>query len=297
MSARPVRATPHSGAPLPPALAAWVERSWASARPASAPAWPREHSLPTGSLHLAVRLDGPPLRTYADADDALGRSHPPALLAGARAGYVIKDASRPAASVGAMLRPGAALALFGVSAAELEGGYVGLDELCGAGAADGLYERLAAAADPRSRRRLFEAFLRARLRPVRGLDPQIVRAVRSLQGAAPGGDCAAGADERRVAGWVAASGRSHRRFIAGFRDAAGLSPKRYARVLRFKRLLQALAATPRPDWAQLALDGGYFDQSHLIREFREFAGVSPRAYLAAAAASPHHLPIGGPKPV
>lgn len=187
--------------------------------------------------------------------------------------------------------PGATLALFGVSAAELEGGYVGLDALCGAAAAGELYERLSAAADPLLRRRAFESFLQARLRPVRGLDPQIVRAVRSLQGAAPGGDCAGDADERRVAGWVAASGRSHRRFIAGFREAAGLSPKRYARVLRFKRLLQALAATPRPDWAQLALDGGYFDQSHLIREFREFAGVSPRAYLAARADSPHHLPM------
>jgi transcriptional regulator GlxA family with amidase domain len=88
-----------------------------------------------------------------------------------------------------------------------------------------------------------------------------------------------------------ACGRSHRHFIAGFRDAAGLAPKRYARVLRFQRLLAVLAATPRPAWAQLALDAGYFDQSHLIREFREFAGVSPREYAARAPASPNHLPL------
>lgn len=282
-----------AGAPWRPQLRPWIETVWACARPRARPAHAREHSLPSGAAHLALRLDGPPLRTYADADDARGRVHGPAVLAGARAGYCIKDTSQPAASVGAVLRPGAALALFGVSAAELEGRYVGLDELCGAGVAAELYERLAATADPVLRRRAFEAFLQARLRPVRGLDPQIVRAVRQLEGvAAPLRED----DDGRVAALVAASGRSHRRFIAGFRDAAGLSPKRYARVHRFKRLLGALAATPRPDWAQLALDGGYFDQSHLIREFREFAGVSPRAYLAAAAASPHHLPIDDPQP-
>lgn len=270
------------------ALQPWVARIWACARPDAPPAHAREHSLPSGAMHLTVRLDGPPLRIYADAADRQGRGYSAATVGGVRAGYCIKDTARPAASVGAVLRPGAALALFGVSAAELEGRYVDLDELCGAGAASELYERLAADADPLRRRQLFEDFLSARLRPVRGLDPQIARAVRQLEGvAAP----LAAEEDGRVAALVRASGRSHRRFIAGFRDVAGLSPKRYARVLRFKRLLQALAATPRPDWAQLALEAGYFDQSHLIRDFREFAGVSPRAYLAAAAASPHHLPI------
>lgn len=281
-----------AGAPWLPQLRPWIETVWVCARPDAAPGHAREHSLPSGAMHLAVRLDGPPLRLYADADDAVGRALGPAVVAGARAGYSIKDTSRPAASVGAVLRPGAALALFGVSAAELEARHVGLDELCGADAANALYERLAAAADPSRRQRIFEDFLRARLRPVRGLDPQIVRAVRQLDGvAAP----LRADEERRVAALVEASGRSHRRFIAGFRDAAGLSPKRYARVQRFKRLLRALTATPRPDWAQLALDAGYFDQSHLIREFREFAGVSPRAYLAAKAASPHHLPLLAPR--
>ena len=279
-----------AGAPWLPSLRPWIETVWACARPDAAPAHAREHSLPSGAMRLAVRLDGPPLRLYAGADDARGREHGPAVVAGARAGYCIKDSSQPAASVGAVLRPGAALALFGVSAGELEGAYVGLDALCGAAAAAELYERLAAVTDPTQRRQRFEAFLHARLRPVRGLDPQILRAARRLDSvAAPAAD----ADER-VAAWVHASGRSHRRFIAGFRDAAGLSPKRYARVLRFKRLLAALATTTQPDWAQLALATGYCDQSHLIREFREFAGVSPRAYLAARAVSPHHLPMRSP---
>ena len=187
-----------------------------------------------------------------------------------------------------------------MSAAYLQSRIVDLRVLCGA-RADDLYERLSACADPRRRRALFERFLHAQLRPVRGLDPQIAQAVSSLQRSAPALQAAARLDaivadedddDPRIAALARASGRSHRHFIAGFRDLAGLAPKRYARVLRFKRLLAALAATPRPQWAQLAVDTGYFDQSHLIREFRRFAGVSPREYLAAGAASAHHLPLG-----
>lgn len=277
-----------AGAPLLADLRPWIETVWVCAKPAAAPAHAREHSLPSGALHLAVRLDGPPLRTYADAGDRAGRTHAPAVLAGARSGYCIKDTAHPAASVGAVLRPGASMALFGVAASELESRHAGLDLLCGAGAADELYERLAAERDPARRQRVFENWLQARLRPPRGLDPQIVRAVRSLQRAPVS---LHQDDERRIAALARDSGRSHRRFIAGFHALAGLTPKRYARVQRFQRLLRALGATPRPAWAQLALDAGYCDQSHLIREFRAFAGVSPREYLAARAVSAHHLPV------
>ena len=268
---------------LPASLHPWIERIWVCERPSQPSRALREHSLPNGATHLVVRLDGPPLRLYADAGDRIGRRHAAATVAGIRAGYCIKDTSAPAASVGAVLRPGAALALFGVSAAELAGQHVSLGDLCGS-AADALVERLAANGDPEQRRRVFEEFLCARLRPLRGLDPQIVQAASRLQRAC-------GADEA-IAAIAAGSGRSHRHFIAGFRDAVGLAPKRYARVQRFRRLLAALSATPRPAWAQLAIEHGYFDQSHLIRDFREFAGVSPREYLAAPLAAPHHLPIG-----
>lgn len=269
--------------PVPASLHPWIERIWVQARPAEPARALREHSLPNGSMHLVVRLDGPPLRLYADADDRIGRRHAAATVAGIRAAYCIKDTSAPAASVGAVLRPGAALALFGVSAAELAGQHVALGDLCG-DAAELLYERLAVTDDPHRRRQVFERFLHERLRPLRGLDPQIAQAATRLERAS-------GTDDT-IAAIAEAGGHSHRHFIAGFRDAVGLAPKRYARVQRFRRLLAALSATPRPAWAQLALEHGYFDQSHLIGEFREFAGVSPREYLAAPLASPHHLPIG-----
>lgn len=61
----------------------------------------------------------------------------------------------------------------------------------------------------------------------------------------------------------------------------GLSPKTFARVMRFRRLVAALETETKPDWAQLAARFGYSDQPHLARELREFSGLSPSAYWRA----------------
>jgi AraC-like DNA-binding protein len=74
---------------------------------------------------------------------------------------------------------------------------------------------------------------------------------------------------------------SRQHLAAQFRTRVGLSPKLYARICRFRRATAALKAAPTPDWAQLALECGYFDQSHLIHDFQEFAGSAPERFLSA----------------
>jgi AraC-like DNA-binding protein len=60
-----------------------------------------------------------------------------------------------------------------------------------------------------------------------------------------------------------------------FDDAVGMSPRRLARVLRFRRAWEAATEAQSRAWSLLALDCGYADQAHLIREFRTFSGSSP----------------------
>jgi AraC-like DNA-binding protein len=95
---------------------------------------------------------------------------------------------------------------------------------------------------------------------------------------------------------------SHRTLIAGFRAGVGLAPKTIARLLRFDRVVRALgrASPARANdcvgkpyieprnaassvgaiaWADVAADCGYFDQAHLIKDFRAFAGSTPAAFL------------------
>jgi transcriptional regulator GlxA family with amidase domain len=60
-----------------------------------------------------------------------------------------------------------------------------------------------------------------------------------------------------------------------------MPPKTLARVLRFERVSRLLREAPDPRLAEVAFDCGYYDQAHLNRDFREFAGTTPGEYLAS----------------
>lgn len=72
------------------------------------------------------------------------------------------------------------------------------------------------------------------------------------------------------------SGISARQLERRFKHAIGISPKMMCRILRFRRVCRAAEEIDtRRSWADVAAECGYYDQAHLIRDFREFAGESP----------------------
>ncbi len=83
---------------------------------------------------------------------------------------------------------------------------------------------------------------------------------------------------RSIASIVQEAGCSQRHFSAQFEHEIGLSPKVFARILRFRGVVRAIRAG-QADLADLACAAGYYDQSHLYRDAREFAGTSPRELL------------------
>jgi len=74
-------------------------------------------------------------------------------------------------------------------------------------------------------------------------------------------------------------GLSQRRFIQVFKAEVGMTPKLFSRIQRFQQTRIFIQQNPSINWADLAVDLGYFDQSHLIREFLEFSGLSPTGYI------------------
>jgi methylphosphotriester-DNA--protein-cysteine methyltransferase len=74
-------------------------------------------------------------------------------------------------------------------------------------------------------------------------------------------------------------GVSRQHLALQFRERVGLPPKTFAMVSRFRRAGAALRRhTGAVDWTRLALDCGYYDQSHLIHEFRLFADETPERF-------------------
>ncbi len=255
-----------------PALAPFVARMWASDAEPSPTA--RELVLPSGAMHLVLRLDEP-LRVFDAPEGGRGHTVGHAVLGGARAAAYVRDVSRPNRSVGVQLRPGAA-ALLGVSARELAGAHTPLDALWGAAARE-LMARVRETPDPARRLALVERALLARAREAGPRDDGVDHALRRL---ARGDAVAAVVDD---------AGCSHRRFIARFVDAVGLTPKVYSRVRRARRALSLLGAHPL---AEVAVRAGYSDQAHLSRELRAIAGITPREYLLRDAPGAH-VPIPG----
>jgi AraC-like DNA-binding protein len=59
-------------------------------------------------------------------------------------------------------------------------------------------------------------------------------------------------------------------------------------------VLQRAARSTRPPWTRLALEQGFCDQSHLVREFQAFAGIAPGAYMPLSPQRASHVPVGAP---
>lgn len=73
---------------------------------------------------------------------------------------------------------------------------------------------------------------------------------------------------------------SDKQFQRIFTEHAGIGPKDYLRIVRFQYALSVMQSSPTTSFAQLAGECGYYDQSHLINEFKIFAGYTPKEYLA-----------------
>ncbi|SCL18898.1 AraC-type DNA-binding protein [Micromonospora pallida] len=175
-----------------------------------------------------------------------------------------------------LLTPLAARRILGLPLRELTNRAVPADELPGGWLAR-LRLRLAEAPDWPRRFALLDAALAARIGAADPVDPRLERAWQRLVDS--GGALGIGALAAEV-GW------SRRHLSVLFHREAGLPPKTTARLLRFQRACTTMTGW-RPDavdsgpdgWAELAVACGYFDQSHLIRDFREFAGTTPTALL------------------
>ena len=59
----------------------------------------------------------------------------------------------------------------------------------------------------------------------------------------------------------------------------GKSPKQYSKIIRFKNILDQLKSPNQHSLTRIAIENGYFDQSHFTRDFKKFTGYSPRDFL------------------
>ena len=229
---------------------------------------PREKILPLPGLDLKINFGGG-FQVY-DAD----QSEPFTTLTeswilGLWTKYHIVDWPEDLQYVGVSFKPGGAYPFLGLHLSELQNQIVSLDAIWGTFAAE-LRQQLYAAPTIQARFALLEQSLLARLRET----PPGLKVVQ----------CAV-AEIARHHGTLSirelseSMGMSQKHLIVQFRQMVGCTPKELGRLYRFGDILASIDPTQPVDWTLVAHQFYFHDQSHFIRDFREFSGHTPTDYL------------------
>ena len=184
---------------------------------------------------------------------------------------VLEATATPETFVGVRFRPAQATAFLGLPASEVTDLRVSLTDVWPD--ADRVRDALAASPDAIARVRALDRVLAARLGPGAGAGQRDVdEAVRRIIEA--GGSLG-------ITRLAPALGVTRQHLARRFSQLVGVSPKTFARVVRLSRVVERVRAVPAGEpvnWSALALELGYYDQSHLVDEFREMTGVTPTAW-------------------
>ena len=255
--------------PVPPPLAGLVERFTGYREDGTA----FTGDVEMASLVLPIIISfGKPFRIGLGRRPASTDSFG-SFIAGLYPGPVVIDSSGWSECVQIDLTPLGAARFFGMPMTELANRMISLEDF-GDGELSLLRRRLADERGWDRRLALVERFTMERMARGRSPDAAVSWAYQSMLAA--GGNVRVGGIAKRL-DW------SRKHFSHRFQAVIGLSPKSVARIVRFQSVL-AMASGDEPiRWADIAAACGYADQAHLSREFSEFAGTTPAAWMAGAA--------------
>jgi AraC-like DNA-binding protein len=241
----------------------------------------KERVLPSGEMQIVINLLEDRSCVYERDDTNRCQTFRGSLLSGAHSEYLVIGTALLGSVIGVHFRPGGAFPFLRMPAGELRDTTVSLDTLWGAAAVD-LRDRLLEAPTHRARFEVLERVLLAELN--RAPDPHraVGFALRRFM---------ADPHVTTVADVTEQIGLSPKRFIQVFRDETGFTPKVFSRIRRFQQALDHMEGRKSVEWANVALDCGYFDQAHFIHDFRAFSGINPSSYLVQQTQHRNHVPL------
>jgi AraC-like DNA-binding protein len=248
----------------PPELAGLVELIWQSEGTTTDD---YDRHFPDGTLELLVNLGGERFQLVEPEGASTFKT---TWLCGQLLGPIVTTQPRRHNVLGVRLRPAGAYALLSAPLRCLTHTVVELEDVVGASARE-LTARCREEPSVEGRFRIAAAWVAAHTAGARTVDPAIAWAAARIE--SNGGDVPIAALRRET-------GLSKSRLTAAFRDQIGITPKLYARIVRFRGAL-AMVERGQGTLTDVALSAGYYDQPHFNAEFRELTGWSPSEFLVA----------------
>ena len=190
-------------------------------------------------------------------------------ISGERTEPIVVDESGYVHLVGIRFRAGGAWPFLGMPLREFSGQIVQMESALGPEIRH-LRDRLGETSSADGQFDLVEAWLRHRMQQRTPPTRAVLHALTLID---------RGADALRIGRMADEIGISHKHLLREFDRCVGLRPKVFARICAFQRVIRGVGQKPEVDWADTATRCGYYDQAHLIREFRVFSGFTPLSYM------------------
>lgn len=240
----------------------------------------RETILASARMGLLINLADDRLGWYDGEGFATQHRMRGIGIAGPQANAIAIDAFHPK-MMGIQFRVGGAFPFFGPAMNEFADRHIALEDVWGPDA-ERLHQRLVEAPKPGDKFDILKDALLQKVPEAVEHHPAVASALRSFAKMPHRVSIAAAAERADL---------SRKKFIQVFSRQVGFRPKLYLRIVRFQRVLSQIARASAVDWSDVAEDNGYYDQSHFIRDFGDFSGLSPSVYLKRRGPHMQHVPL------
>jgi AraC-like DNA-binding protein len=240
-----------------------------------------ERLFPEGLVEVIIDLTETPKFIYDNSRLTEIQTCKTAWVSGVRKEFISISALPYSSMLVIRFRRGMAYPFLQLPIHELNGQVVDADLIFGS-RFDELREQLLASPSPQGKFAVMERYLLERSAPFLEIPPVVSFGIQQI---------IQQPTTTQIHQLAEKTGYSHKHFLSLFAKYVGLPPKQFLRVIKFQHTLQSIEQTSVPNWSQLALDCGYYDQAHFINDFRAFSGLTPNEYMAKKGQYFNYIPI------
>jgi AraC-like DNA-binding protein len=239
-----------------------------------------EKFLPDGSMDLLIDLTETPKKLFHNEEGTSHTTFKKSWISGMKTEYILIDAS-VSSMIGVHFRPGGAYPFFNFPVSELNNITIEMDCLWNT-EIHSIRDAILNTECVENKFRILEKYFLQKGK--QKLEPNMLvsYAIDQLQQSP---------QVWTIEQLARKTGITQKHLISLFKKYAGLSPKLFARISKFQKVIQLVEKEQKVSWTPLAYECGYYDQAHFIKEFQAFSGINPSSYLAERGDYINYLPV------
>lgn len=230
-----------------------------------------ERVVPDGHVYLIFELDDLPRCTYDNETLVPDYHFTKCWLSGLQKNYISISALPDSEMFVIKFKPGGAIPYLHKALDEISDSVIPAEQVFGEDVLE-LRDKIKNASSSTDKYSQAETFLTDRFDADFLPDESVYKAIESIK-------CDPEFFETTMMEIIEESGFSKKHFIDLFRKCVGVTPKYFQRILRFNCIIPKVQQQKEISWPQISAECGFYDQAHFIREFRQFSGYNPKAFL------------------